>query len=324
MSGKRWNSFCVVGLGGHARTKLLPALAANGQALAAVVSRSLAPAPGAVPKFNDVTAAMKSLTPEIVFLLSSPPALHFEQARPLLEAGRDLIVEKPAFATARQAADASALAMKSGSVLAEAFMHRQTELHRRLLAAWHEHEGCFDAIEIEFLIPGAPAGTFREQADIGSSLLLDVGCYAISLLIDLRLPLDSLKLAHVSAAGNPLAERYRIEGKVKGLAISADIGIGAEYSNKVVLRAPDSSMRYGPFFYGRPGVRSIEHQKRGESVIESIVEANAFERLLNVPPAAWLADQADRLQDMIEATRCLERVGRDLIDRRAAALRRSS
>ena len=98
MSDGRWTKFCVVGVGGHARNRVMPAIAANGQALVGVVSRRPDADEGA-PRFPTVTEAVAALPADTAFYIASPPTVHFEQAMAALEAGRDVIVEKPAFVT---------------------------------------------------------------------------------------------------------------------------------------------------------------------------------------------------------------------------------
>ena len=79
-------------------------------------------------------------------------------------------------------------------------MHRHTGLYHRLLTSWREEGAAIVAIDAAFLIPEMPAGTFRQRADIACSSLYDIGCYAISLLADLGLPLQALKLKQEIAA----------------------------------------------------------------------------------------------------------------------------
>jgi predicted dehydrogenase len=240
---------------------------------------------------------------------------------PLLEAGRDVIIEKPAFTIAQEAIEATAAVNRNGGVLLEAFMHRHTEIYRCFTAAWHKQARWIEAMKISFLLPGVPGGTFRDSAAVESSLLYDVGCYAVSLVADLGLPLSSLELANVNETGQPLAEQYRIESPSDGVGVLALLGIGTEYRNEIVLKCPESTVRYSPFFYGRPGPRSIERLGPGTNETEILVEANAFERMLATPTEELRADQPARLQRMIEVTQCLERLGRQLGEHRANAAR---
>src|SRR5687768_8951816 len=106
MTLETWQRFCVVGLGGHARTKLIPAIEANGQQLAGVVT-SAASSPVAAPAFTTVEQAIAALPGDTVFVIASPPGAHASQALAALAAERDVVVEKPAFVATAEAEAAS-------------------------------------------------------------------------------------------------------------------------------------------------------------------------------------------------------------------------
>lgn len=308
-----WQRICVVGLGGHARTKLLPAIAANGQKLSGLVTRRPGASIDNAPKFASLAEAIGALPPDTLFILSSPPALHFDQAKLILAAGRDLLVEKPAFVTADQAREAARLAEAGGSVLVEAFMHRHTRLYRRLLDLWDNRREEMIGVEAAFLIPRIPESTFREEPEIGASLLYDIGCYPLSLFADLGLSLETLTLESVDEAGSPVRERYRIAGRSESIALSADVGVGPEYRNEAVLQARGrEESGFKPFFYGRPAVKSIETSAAGIARREEIADENAFQAMLSVRRDIWRKAQPARIARMIAVTECLERLGEAL------------
>ena len=315
MSAGRWERFCVVGLGGHARTKLIPAIAANGQSLVGVVSSKAGD--GSVPVFATVEQAAAALPDDTVFVIASPPGAHFGQAMAALEQGRDVVVEKPAFVTAAEAGAAAALAERSGAVLVEGFMNRHTQTHRHFLAEWRDDPPC--AVDCAFTIPAAPADTFRSDAAIPSSNLYDIASYFLSALIDAGVSLDALSLEQVDQAGRPDFERLHLRGVSRGVDLRGLIGVDAEYANTMRLtRADGSSVSYRPFFYGRPAERSIVRTRDGVERETLVADDNAFEAMFAVPRAEWRTSQAERLGRMIELTRQLERLGADLSRFRAA------
>ena len=190
------------------------------------------------PIFRDVETALVNLPPQTVFVIATPPALHFAQAMQVIQAGRDVILEKPAFTRRREAVDATAEVARSGSVLVEAFMHRHTNLYRRLLGAW-QTEVAIRSIEADFLIPEMPTtGTFRQNADIASSSLYDMGCYPLSLLSDLGLPLNGLAVAEVGHAGDSGKEAVRLVGRLADVEVDIRIGVGPVYVNRVSIGVP--------------------------------------------------------------------------------------
>ena len=230
-----------------------------------------------------------------------------------LEAGYDVFIEKPAFLRKEQVEAAFAIAKRSTALLVEMFMYRHTNLYWRLLEWWNTCQERVVQIDINFLIPTNPAGTFRQENDIESSCLYDIGCYPLSLLADLELPVDRLALAAVAHPDDPAREMVELGGDAGGRAVRARIGIDAEYKNLVSFRMRDgSAITYRPFFYGRPGSRRITSDTTG-SVTETILEeGNAFERMFAVDRTIWRRTQAERMRTALAVTKGLERLASEL------------
>jgi len=305
--------YCVVGVGGHARNKLIPALLANDQQVVGLVSTQSPDVLPCAPVFDKIDSALVALPIDTVFVIATPPALHFEQARSAVEAGRDVIVEKPAFVSANDAHEIATICQVQGTIVVEGLMHRHTALYRRFIKYWVTHRNRIDALDALFLIPEVPPGTFRQENLIASSSLNDMGCYVISLLADLLLPLADLRLVHVSRLGQGL-EEISICGLLDGVKISIKIGVAATYQNVIELRTCDGeTARFLPFFYGRPGERWITVDSYGTIKKEMLLEVNAFQAMFLVPRSQWLANQATRSARMIAVATCLEALGHDLL-----------
>lgn len=305
--------YCVVGVGGHARNKLIPALLANDQQVVGLVStQSPGLLPFGPPVFENIDLALLALPTDTVFIIATPPALHLQQVRSAVEAGRDVIVEKPAFVSADDAREIATTCQVQGTIVVEGLMHRQTALYRRFIEYWVTHRNRIFALDAVFLIPEMPPGTFRQESLIASSCLYDMGCYVISLLADLLLPLADLRLVHVSNLGQGL-EEISICGLLDGVKISIKIGVAATYQNVIELRTCDGeTARFLPFFYGRPGERRITVGSHGTIKEEMLLEVNAFQAMFMVPRSHWLADQAARSSRMIAVATCLEALGHEL------------
>ncbi len=257
---------------------------------------------------------MHALPHDTMFVLATPPAAHFPAALSILEAGRDVIVEKPAFVSSRQARLAVEAAARTGGVLVEGFMHRHTTAYGLVSDEWRQRAGQVRSIEIAFMIPSLPSGTFRQEDGIENSSLYDIGSYAMSLLADFRLPLADLALTEVRFPGDFGREALVISGTAAGVDVSIRIGVG-DYENRIVLRGMDRpELSVSPFFYGRPGERTIVRD--GEA--EALVDHDAFQAMFAVGRDAWLSDQAERGQVMIEIAASLERLGAQLTSARGA------
>jgi predicted dehydrogenase len=308
MSSDRFRKFCIVGVGGHARTKLMPAIEAGGQVVAAVVSGKPAREFPDAAVFPRLEQAVETLPRDTVFFIATPPALHFGQAKLILQKGFDLFLEKPAFVTRREAEEV--LSLCGGQVLVEGFMHRHTRLYAELQDAWASCRARVRRIEIRFLIDRMPAGTFRSESGIASSVLFDFGCYPVSLLADIGLGQVKLAVSEVQFADIPDQMRIRIAGSAGDIALEFDIGVADAYANSVCLHLNDGeTICFSPFFYGRKAERSISTTSAGSSETRTFADENAFETMLARSRGVWLSDQAVRSRQMIEVAGRLERLG---------------
>ena len=313
MTSDQFEKFCIVGVGGHARTKLMPAIAANGQSVVAVVSSQPAKNFPDTTVFVRLEDAIEKLPRDTAFFIATPPALHFEQAELVLQGGFDLFLEKPAFVTRGDAERIVALGEDRPVVLVEGFMHRYTQLYSELLAVWAASRERVRAIEISFLIDKMPPGTFRQEPAIASSALFDIGCYPLSLLADIGLGQAGLSVSGLQFAGNPDRTRIHIAGSAGNIEIDIDIGVAGAYANSVRLRMSDGeTIAFSPFFYGRTAERTITTSRSGKSAIRTLSDANAFEIMLARPRSAWLGDQAGRSRQMIEVAGRLEGLAQTL------------
>jgi predicted dehydrogenase len=306
----RWiEKACVVGLGPHALTKLIPALQANGQEIAAVVtSQKEVPVAGA-RLFSKLDDAVSALPPQVTFIVATPPIAHFAQAQTILASGHDVFMEKPAFATVKEVEAVAELCERHGVVLLEGFMHRYTTAYERMIAQGRTHAGDIVALTSKFLIPEVRPGSFRDDSATASSIVYDIGCYPVSLLTDLNAGVPDLEIADIAHAGNQAKERVRITGTAGALAVDIEIGMADAYANWVELtRRSGETFRIQPFFFGRKGPRTVLDHGRTETV----EDANAFERMFRLTREELVLNQADRFRAMVSATRVLAGLGTEL------------
>ncbi len=314
MTEGRWTRFCIVGVGGHARNRVMPAIAANGQTLVGVVSRRPDADEGA-PRFATVAEAVDVLPGDTAFFIASPPTVHFEQAMAALEAGRDVIVEKPAFVTEAEARAAVSAAEASGALLIEGFMNRETATHRLFLEEWAREAPA--RVVSTFTLPAVPADTFRADPSIGSSNLYDVASYVLGALIDAGADVSGVTLDGVDEAGRADRERLHLSGRLGEVEFTAVTGVSDAYANEMrLIRGDGSEIAFTPFVYGRPGPRRVVRTVDGVATEDTVEDVNAFEAMLSVPRETWRATTQARGERMIELTRQLERLGRRLTELR--------
>ena len=160
MEARKQFKYCIVGLGAHAINKIVPAIEQSGNSLCAVVT-SQNPSPiTAVPSFGTLHDAVDVLPRECIYILSSPPAIHFEQARLLASNGLDVIIEKPAFLTFRDAKEVAELASSQGGSVIEGFMHRYSDTYATAVSCFSENTEKIVGIKSSFTVPQLPSNTF--------------------------------------------------------------------------------------------------------------------------------------------------------------------
>lgn len=110
-----------------------------------------------------------------------PPSAHAEFSIAALEAGKDVLCEKPLAMNAAEAADMMAAAERTGRRVVEAFHDRYHPLTITLLEILASGRlGPVRTMEAAFCAdnPFFP-GSIRHEPELGGGALMDLGCYAV-------------------------------------------------------------------------------------------------------------------------------------------------
>lgn len=305
----------MVGCGRHAEKKLIPALLRNGQKVSGIVSGQPIHQLPPFPIFRRLKDALEQTDESTLFIIATPPSAHFRQAREVLLADRDVLVEKPVCARAKEVKALEKLCREKRRTLVEGYMHMRSRLYRRFLRFWIKNRTKITAIEIRFRVPSLPPGTFRDQGarKPAASCLYDFGCYAISLFADLRLPLEKLHLAKKRSQAKSTCQIF-LQGVLDQISVDVVMGLGDRYENSVsVTLLNGQRLVFQPFFYGRSGTREISFHHRGRAIYRKAwQETDAFQKMFRVGRKVWLQGQPGRLEKLLATTRCLERLSRNL------------
>ena len=305
-----WDSACIIGFGGHAKNKLLPALKKVGLNIDGVVSRNSRLKIDGAKTFSRISDAIKFLPVNTLFIISSPPDIHYLQAKELVMAGKDIFIEKPAFISIENLNELSKLANENGSLILEMFMYFENKVVEKIIKILKTDNSSIDSIDLKFYIPSIPSGTFRNESTLGCSLLSDMGCYPLSLLAMAGYDLSNLNLENVrkDVLENP---KFCISGKSKKILIDIKIGVNDDYLNNIAIQFKNKhEILCEPFFYGRSGYRKlikIEGKSKDENLI---FEKDAYESMFSKDRSVWIKTQKDRLSQMHMVTEGLVRFGK--------------
>jgi D-xylose 1-dehydrogenase (NADP+, D-xylono-1,5-lactone-forming) len=174
----RWG---FLGAGFVASKGVAPAVrAATGAVLQVVAAREVARAAALEPvrAVGSYAEVCEADDVDVVYL-SLPNDDHLPWVLTALEAGKHVLCEKPLGLDARQVADMTAAARRSGSMLVEASWNRWHPRTRRVEALLEPVDGPIE-VDAWFTFPGVPDDNYRLEPDRGGGALLDVGCYSIA------------------------------------------------------------------------------------------------------------------------------------------------
>ena len=178
----------VIGAGGYARRRTVPALleAAN-CSLAVVMSPHTAYAVGrefGVEATDSLEEVLGREDVDAVYI-ATPVHLHAEQAIAAAQAGKHVLCEKPIALGAAQAQEMAQACQQAGVLLREAFMMRYHGAHRevaRLVQAGFIGRPVLARASFNFWYPSTP-GAWRQVPELGGGgSLMDVGTHAFDLL----------------------------------------------------------------------------------------------------------------------------------------------
>ena len=156
--------------------------------------------------------------------------------------------------------------------------------------------------------------TFRNNADIKSSSLYDIGCYPINLLVDLGINIENLKIEKTEKT-NPHFIEYTITGIFENFEIYLEFGIGKKYQNLVKLEfANNNAISFNKFFYGVEAEKSINFETKNKQKVCLIKDSNGFENIFRKPNSFWLSNQKERFKNIIRVNQILSFLANDLIE----------
>ena len=314
MTINTWASYYVVGYGRHAKNRIIPALKKNNQIISGIVSSKNKLTPSSFV-FSDLKSSLKVSAMNTVYILCSPPQLHFEQTSLILQFGRSVIIEKPAFMSLREASIAIDLARKRDLDLIEAFMYKYTRMYENFISFWSQHKPSVKNIFINFLIPEFPNSTFRDELPIFETILFDIGCYPISLLVELHENCINFHELNVSIESNTHTSKIiKISMAINKINFFISIGIANTYQNDVKIEKIDKSIvTFSPFFYGQAIDKSIGYEFENNTRIDHFSDINGFEAMFQINRLDWEKSKEIRFKKIIESATIMDEVSKQLV-----------
>lgn len=201
-----------------------------------------------------------------------PPALHYKWAKAALEAGKNVLIEKPSTVSFEQTNDLVETAESNGLALHENYMfafHRQIEKIDELIS---EGEiGSLRLIRLAFGFPKRAATDFRYKKAMGGGSLFDAGGYTIKYA-------DRLlgETARIESARLNYLEDYDVDvfgsitmANAEGLTAQLSFGMDNDYKCEAEIWGSKGTINTGRVFTAPPGYKpyiTIKHNQDVQSI----------------------------------------------------------
>jgi len=271
---------CIVGLGTHAKTKIIPAIKSIKNSELAVVTSQKDFHDINIKKFETLNEAMSNLEKNFYFYISTPPSLHFEIARNLITNKFNCLIEKPIFLNSNELNEIIAIANYNSTYFYECFMYKHGKIYFEFINKFSEERNKIESLEINFCIPKIPDKTFRSDKNIKSSLIYDMGCYPISLINQISNK-KNIKLISVDNYGNMGEEKFYVEGNIEDIDLKITFGVDKNYENYITINSKNGEkIKFEHFFYGRKSEKKIINTVSTKERIRNISDGNLFKKML--------------------------------------------
>lgn len=178
-----------------------------------------------------------------------PPGLHFRWAEMALQAGKHVLVEKPATTSLADTRQLIALARDKQLALHENYMfvfHNQLDEIEKIIASGEI--GSIRLIRISFGFPLRAANDFRYDKTLGGGALLDCGGYTIRYATRLLGKSARLVTAHSNGIDGFSVDMYGSATMINDAGVTAQLAFGMDNNYKCELEIWGSS---GTLFTGR-------------------------------------------------------------------------
>lgn len=296
-------SVLVLGYSSLARRRLLPALARLGVARVDVASRTRQPAwPDGVTgrAFTGYHEALAASDANLVYI-STRNHEHAVWAAAALDAGRDVVIDKPAALGVDDARRLVDRATGAGRLVAEAttwLWHPQVARLRELIAT----AGPVTRITATFSFPPLPADDVRHRAAWGGGALWDLGPYAMTpgrAFFD-ALPETCVTRA-VAAPGDEVETSFGVLATYPGdRLLVGHFGSTTAYVNRLEVAGPRLALRLERAFTTAPDqVCRLTGEHAGTRIDEAVAPADAFAEFLREAMAAAAQGGAARFAELL-------------------------
>ena len=268
---------CIVGYGPHVEKTIIPSLSLNKKNIKIISSK---PAIKNFDIYPNIKTALKKIDKSYVIFNATPPNLHFETSKLILNMGFNLIIEKPICLNIKQLSKLIMLSKKKGIFIFENMMYfysKQFLIFKKYIL----DKSKINIIKLNFCLPTFNKNSFRSNTNLDSSLLYDVGCYPFSLISYLGFEMKDFNISY--RFKNKILNYLNIDFYSKKTKFFVKIGFFSNYENFIeIAYSNKTKVRINYFFYGK------KIKKKNEIILSNtkkktfiVNDYNAFKKIFN-------------------------------------------
>ena len=305
-------SFCIVGFGNHSQSKIIPAINKIKGKIEGIVSKNNLN--NQYIFYKSLSEAFLNVKVDTIFILCTPPDLHYTQAKDIINHGYNLFIEKPIMINLEELEEIIELSKYKNTYFVENFMHEYSKFYINFIEFWNLEKENIKKIDVNFTLPKYPENTFRQKVNNYPINLFDIGCYSIALINNLSKD-AKFTISKVFNKGYINNEKIIVKSNINQIEIELTFGIDHSYKNSVkITKINEIQNLYEPFFFGREGKRSIQ-EINGKNVIhKTFYEKDNFTILFNKTDDYWFDTQQNRNSIMLNNLSKLEKLAKQYID----------
>ena len=269
---------CIVGYGPHVEKTIIPSLSLKKRNIKIISSKIQIKN---FDVFPNIKTALKKIGKDHIIFNATPPRLHFETSKLILNMGFNLIIEKPICLNTKQYTHLKILSKKQGLFIFENMMYfysKQFSIFEKYIL----DKSKINSIKLNFLIPNFNKDSFRSSTSLNSSLLYDVGCYPFSLISYLGFEMKDFNIVYKFK--NKILNYLKIDFTSKKIKFFVKIGFFYNYENFLELSYSDKKkIRFNYFFYGKKIIKKNEITLPNlKKKIFTVNDYNVFKKIFNL------------------------------------------
>lgn len=279
MKNKCKKKICVVGIGKHAFTNIIPALEKKNFSILGLVSKKPKLYNRKYKIFKYVDLAISVLPSDTIFILCTPPRTHFKLIKKLINKKKNVLVEKPICTNLLEINNLFKLVLGKKYFFYEMFMCNFTYLHKKAINYALNNFSNLKSIDCTFHLPSYPINTFRDSKNFYDNCLYDIGCYIMNFSLALSNRITDINLISLNLNKNFLSS-LSFSFNLSHVKVTANIGLSCKYENFIkIIDCTERETKFEKVFYGKATQKKIKTPNL--DIEYSFYDINGFEKMFD-------------------------------------------